>query len=152
MQPGTKVAAGLVGSCVLTLLILVAALAERHQASTQSLPEPSLPQTTQEEPTIRVEAIWIAYSQNEIAAERLYAGKTIGVVGTVGRVESDGDFGVILFPASSGGIFGVRCYFAPQYKDTLAELRADQSILLRGLVTGYSHNNVTMRDCYILRR
>src|SRR6266566_3092779 len=124
MQPGTKVAIGIIASCVVLSLGLGIAIAMRRatannpakaegeapgtkrqiseQSQADKRPRPSSEEgRSSEEPPIRIDVgqLWGAYRTNAIAADERYKGKTLEVTGSIGRITSDAvGFVMISFP------------------------------------------------------
>jgi hypothetical protein len=90
-----------------------------------------------------------SYADDPSAADEQYKGQTIEVTGTIAEVAPSGERHVTLAPDPAAPA-RVQCFFNVQSTTSLASLRPDQSIRIRGRCEGMSNGNVVLRDCVLV--
>jgi len=93
---------------------------------------------------ISSDALYIAYTNNQVAADTLYKGKLLDVTGSIGSITSDwirldvSDFDFIY------------CHLSNPDLNKLASLSKGQLVTIEGICTGSDTFNVDMTNCILI--
>lgn len=92
------------------------------------------------------------YTDNEIAANRKYKDKLVGVVGRIKSVETVfGKAFVVLESTKDVQFTNVQCFFDDNHIDELAKLNKGQVVAIGGTCTG-KFLNIALTKCLMLKR
>jgi hypothetical protein len=166
MQPGTKIAFGVLGICLFLTLTLGLTFLLIHE-SHQQRSELGIPETQAD-----AGQLWDAYEENAIAADQKYKGKVIRIKGTVSRITSDTiGFGKVeaagLSPAAYARLTpqekkwfkegyppNIVCKIDPRFREQFAQAKRDKPFALIGRCLGsfpdanvYKGMVVKLEDC-----
>jgi len=105
-------------------------------------------------PRVTATALCQEYKTNQVAADDKYSGKTVEVVGTVGKI-GEGLLGGPYVNLDAGEGAQVTCSFPDRNRSQVASLSPRQSVTIRGtcegLKPGILVRSVSLHDCSVVR-
>lgn len=118
-----------------------------RQTATASTPLPTPVQAI----AITAPALYAAYENNEVSADKTYKGKIVEVSGTVGSISSSfGSYSVSL-KADEWGITSIECSFNKEHVDDLATLNSGDYVTIRGTCDGMMLAWVYCSKCQVVK-
>ena len=96
---------------------------------------------------ISASELYSAFEDNEIAAEKAYAGRELRVTGIVDEIGKD-IFGNPYVSFKTNGFWDVQCYVSQEHSGELALLSKGQTVTVHGWFDQYSLH-VKLRGCFI---
>lgn len=96
------------------------------------------------------EDLHTAYQENEVAADAQYEDKLVKITGTIGNIGKDILDDVYITIETGEYLQSVQCYFSDNEQiNTVATLKAGDTVTLIGRCSGLSLTNVIIKDCEI---
>lgn len=118
--------------------------------------EPAVNASSQESITyieVTADELYLAYDNNEVAADEAYKGKYVKVTGVVTEISSSGTFtqACILLNAESSYFLGdVQCNFSDDaVAKKIAEINKGQTVTVKGKCAGFKDINIEISNCEI---
>lgn len=135
------------GLGIIFVLIFLLAMCDTKDNTTIPIPTPTPTQTITPE-LLKINAVDLSntYKANEINADKLYKGRMIELTGNVYDISDM--LGSQSITIEGQDFNNVLCFFKPNQKDKLATLQKGQSIVITGMVEGYSLMTV-VKNCEI---
>jgi hypothetical protein len=95
------------------------------------------------------EELYIAYQQNEVAADEKYKGKKLAISGEIENIGKDiMDNPYVSFKVDV--LENVTCYFSKDNTNALSNLKKGQVVTLTGECRGITLQNVVIKECQII--
>lgn len=96
------------------------------------------------------EDLHTAYQENEVAADAQYEDKLVKITGTIGNIGKDILDDVYITIETGEYLQSVQCYFSDSEQiNTVATLKAGDTVTLIGRCSGLSITNVIIKGCEI---
>ena len=96
---------------------------------------------------ITADQLYDEYSDNEIAADLKYKGKTLQLTIKINNISNASFSDDIII--SYGFLSSIMCYFDSSWASQIAQLSEGQNITIQGTCTGY-YLSVTLKDCILI--
>ncbi len=117
-----------------------------HYAEIETLPKISYIEVTANE-------LWLAFEENEIAAEQKYKGKTVRVTGIINDINSKGALtsANVLLNVDKSYFGCVQCNFSSQNAAALANVNKGDSVTIEGVCGTIASFNLIIRSCKVIK-